>query len=97
MIAGCFLDATFSMKKQFKNYTLMGASFAQTALVVCIKNMAVFFAGFIAGTIFALVSSLIIGAISSTVMVFAISNVFICMIIDLALILIISIVIPLWS
>lgn len=97
MILGCFFLKTFNMRKQFKNYTLMGATFAQTAIIVTVKNLILFLIGFIAGVVLSIVASLIVGAITSTVMVFAVSNIFICLLIYLALVLIISIVVPLWS
>ena len=97
MIAGSFFLSTFNMKNQFKAYTLMGASFAQNAIIASVKNVVLFLAGFIGGVILSLLASIIIGAISSTMMIFAIGNVFICLLIDLVLIMIVSIVIPLWS
>ena len=97
LVLGTFVFRTTDMKKEFKNYALMGASFMQIAGMTLIKNTILTLVGVIAGTIISLLASLIIGAIFSIPMVFAISNVFICLIIYLALEIIISIVIPLWS
>ena len=97
LVLGCFLFETMGEKKQFKNYTLMGASFSQVALLESIKNATLVLAGVVVGAIIALISSLIIGAIFSVTVVFVFENVLICTILYLALSTILSIVVPLWS
>ena len=96
LVLGCFLFETLGRKKQFKNYSLMGASFSQVALLESIKNAILVLAGVIVGALVALLGALVIGAIFSVTIVFAFENVLICAILYLALSTILSIVVPLW-
>ena len=96
-VCGTFLWRTLEMRKSFVNYSLMGASFSQIAIIAWIKNITLLLVGVLMGALVAFGVAHLIGAVTSTAIIFAFDNVLICFLIYFAFTSILSVVIPLWS
>ena len=91
------LNITLKTKKSFKNYLLMGASFGQLMTISWLTNVVLLMLSVIIGGVCSYLFGFIVCKIFNVAFIFMIDYFLIALLINFALVSIVSIVMPLWT
>lgn len=96
IMVAMLLLSTLNKRTQIKNNLVMGASYGQAVGVVVIENLMIYVVGFVVGAIVGCLGALIIGGIYSVKTVIPFEILLIEFLLNLGLVLVVSILVPLW-
>ena len=91
------INSAIKFKPTVKQYLTMGASYNQITLILWVRNLLIFVAGFVVGVGLSLLLSLLVGAIASVNVIFSVNIMLVTLLIYFALVTIISVVVPVWT